>query len=69
MFYTSVRNSLPNDNILEVNKLKTFAVDNLNFARMMISLFDTVENTVRKGENAGYQHFLLFLQRFPTTSS
>ena len=27
---------------------------------MTISLFDRVENTVRKGENAGYQHFLLF---------
>ena len=27
---------------------------------MMISLFDREENTVRKGQNAGYQHFLLF---------
>ena len=26
---------------------------------MMISLFDRVENTVEKGENACYQHFLL----------
>ena len=25
----------------------------------MISLFDGAENTVGKGENAGYQHFLL----------
>ena len=32
---------------------------------MMISLFDRVENTVGKGENAGYQHFLLFPQYFP----
>ena len=30
----------------------------------MISLFDRVENTVGKGENAGYQHFLLFPQVF-----
>ena len=36
---------------------------------MTISLSDTVENTVRKGENAGYQHFLLFPQGFPKTSS
>ena len=30
----------------------------------MISLYDRVENTVGKGENAGYQHFLLFLPAF-----
>ena len=35
---------------------------------MMISLFDTVEKTVEKGENAGYQHFLLFPQYFPKPS-
>ena len=27
-------------------------------------VFGRVENTVGKGENAGYQHVLLFLQRF-----
>ena len=32
---------------------------------MTISLFDSVDNTVGKGENAGYQHFLLFSQCFP----
>ena len=31
----------------------------------MIFVFDRVENIVGKGENAGYQHFLLFLQCFP----
>ena len=36
---------------------------------MMFSLFDWVENTVVKGENDGYQHFLLFLQCFPKPSS
>ena len=35
---------------------------------MMISLFKRVENTVRKGENAGYKHFLLFPQCFPKPS-
>ena len=36
---------------------------------MKISLYDSVENTVVKGENAGYQHFLLFPQCFPKPSS
>ena len=30
----------------------------------MIFVFDRVENIVEKGENAGYQHFLLFPQCF-----
>ena len=30
----------------------------------MISDFDWVENIMGKGENAGYQHFLLFPQCF-----
>ena len=62
-------NPLLNDIILEVTKLKVFADDKLNFARLMICLLDRVENTVGKGENAGYQHFLLFLQCFPKPSS
>ena len=32
---------------------------------MMIFVFDRVENIVGEGENAGYQHFLLFPQCFP----
>ena len=31
---------------------------------MMNFVLDEVENIVGKGENAGYQHFLLFLQCF-----
>ena len=31
---------------------------------MAIFLFDRAEDTVRKGENTGYQHFLLFPQCF-----
>ena len=30
----------------------------------MISVLDRVENIVRKGENAGFWHFLLFQQHF-----
>ena len=36
---------------------------------MTISAFDRVENTAEEGENAGYQHFLLFPQCFPKPSS
>ena len=36
---------------------------------MTIPLFDRVENTVGKGENAGYQHFLLFPKCFPKPPS
>ena len=32
--------------------------------QMIISVLDRVENIVGTGENAGYQHFLLFLQCF-----
>ena len=50
-------------------KLKAFADNKLNVARIIISLVDRVENTVGKGENAGYQHFLLLPQCFPEPSS
>ena len=35
---------------------------------MRISVFDRTENVVGKGENVGYQHFLLFPQCFEKTS-
>ena len=35
--------------------MKAFADHKSKVAKMMISLFDRVENTVGKGENAGYQ--------------
>ena len=35
---------------------------------MTIFLFDRVENNVEQGENAGYQHFLLFPQCFQMLS-
>ena len=50
-------------------KLKVFADDKIDVVRMMISLLDRVENTMGKGENAGYQHFLLFPQCFSEPSS
>ena len=51
-----------------MTKLRAFADNKLNIAEMMIFLLDRVENTVGKGENAGYQHFLLVLQCFPKPS-
>ena len=50
---------LPNYRILASSKLEAFADDKINI-RIMISLFDRAGNTVGKGVNAGYQHFLLF---------
>ena len=60
-------NPFTNAKISDRTKLKTFADDILNVAKMMISLFDRVENTVEK-KNAGYQHFLLFPRCFPKPS-
>ena len=56
-------NPLPNDKRLDVTKLKAFADDKIKVTKMRISLFDRAEK--EKGENAGYQHFLLFAQCFP----
>ena len=58
-------NTLPNDKIWDMTKLKAFAGDKFKAARMRFSLFDRVENSVGKGEDTGYQHFLLFPKCFP----
>ena len=47
-------------NLNVLSKLKAFAGNKLNNTEMMKSVFDWIENIVRKGENAGYQRFLLF---------
>ena len=52
---------------VDETKLNAFADDKINTGQMLISVFDRVEN-VGKGENAGYQHFLLFPQCFHKTS-
>ena len=61
-------NFLPNDKTLDVTKLKAFADDKINVAQMIFFVFDRVENIAGKGENAGYQHFLLFSQCFQKAS-
>ena len=67
--YLNATNPLPNDKILDMTKLNAFADNKLNILKKTITLFDTVENTVGKGENANNQHFLLFPQGFPKPSS
>ena len=52
-----------------MTKLRAAADDKINIIKMAIAVFDRGENTAGKGENAGYQHFLLFLQCFPKSSS
>ena len=62
-------NSLPNNKILDWFKLKAFADGKLNVAKMTIFPCNRVENIVGKGENAGYQHFLLIPQCLQDASS
>ena len=51
-------NSLPNDKFLDWSKLKALADNKIN----------VTENIVGKGENAGYQHFLLHIKCFQKAS-
>ena len=46
--------------ILDWSKLKAFADDKINVSKILEIGLGRVENIVGKGENAGYQHFLLF---------
>ena len=52
--------TLANDKILPWLKLKAFADGKIIVAKMLILVFDRVKKNMEKGENAGYQHFLLF---------
>ena len=64
-----VLKSLTNNKNIQLPKLKTFVDDNLSGIHMVGGVFNRVGNIVGKGENAGYQHFLLFQQGFQTASS
>ena len=57
-------NFLPNDKILNQSKMKDFADEKVNATEKLNFVLGRVENIVGKGENAAYQHFLLFLQCF-----
>ena len=66
--FNDIVNSLPNDKILDWSRLKAFADDKLNLIEKLKFVLERAENIVGKGENAGYQHFLLFLQFFQKAS-
>ena len=59
---------LPNNNFFDWSKLKELADDKMTVNKNLIFVSGRTENIVEKGENAGYQHFLLFLQCFQKAS-
>ena len=65
---TTYFNPLPNDKNLDLSKLKPFADDKINVKEKLKLSLERVENIVGKGENAVYQHFLLFPKCFQRTS-
>ena len=64
----NIFNYLPSDKVLDSYKLKAFADDTLYLAEKLKFVLEKKENIVGKGENAGYQHFLLFPQCFQKDS-
>ena len=52
--------SLPYDKILDWSKLKAFADEKLNEVEKFIFVLGGLQNIMGKGENADFQHFLLF---------
>ena len=50
-------NPFPHNKILDMTKLKAFADDKLNVTKMIICVFDRVENIVGKGEIACTSNF------------
>ena len=58
-----VINSLPNNKILDYSNFKAFADYKLKVVQNLKLVLGTVENIVGKGENAGYQHFLLMFSK------
>ena len=62
------RSSLPSDKFLDWLKSNAFADDKINVTEKNEFVLGKVENIVRKGENTGYQHFLLFPQGFQKAS-
>ena len=51
-----------------MSKLKAFADNKSNVIQNLKFVLGRVENIVGKGENAGYQHFVLFPQCFQKLS-
>ena len=57
-------NSLPNDKILDMTKLKAFTDNKINVAQIMISVFDRVENIVEKRRKCWLTAFSPFTTMF-----
>ena len=55
---------LLNEKNLNQSNLKRFTDGKINVIQKLRFVLEGVENIVEKGENAGYQHFLLFPQCF-----
>ena len=51
------------DKNIDMSKMEVFK-DELNVSQMIPFVLDSIENIERKGEYAGYKHFLLFFTRF-----
>ena len=64
----TIFNPVPNNKILDWSKLIAFAYDKVNVTEKQKFFSGWLENIVGKGENSGYQHFLIFPQRFQKTS-
>ena len=60
--------TLANNKFLDWSKFKAFADDKLTMAEKLKFVLGRVENIVGKGENAFYQHFLLFSLSFQEAS-
>ena len=57
-------NSLPKEKLIKWSKLKAITYYKINVIQKLEFVLERVEKIVGKGENAGDQHFLLFLQCF-----
>ena len=57
-------NPLPHEKILDRSKFKVHADDKINTTQNLNFVLGWVGNILGKGENAGYQHFLLFSNCF-----
>ena len=51
--------TLPNDKLLDWSKFKAHENNKINVTQNMNFVLARVGNMIGKGENAGYQHFLL----------
>ena len=59
-----VSNSLQNDNLVDLSKLKEFADSDFKVDENDTKFYNKLENTIGKGEIARYEQFLLVPQCF-----